>query len=35
MGKETAFHKACTDDFLELLKDQEVSCLSFLQRSIP
>lgn len=24
MGKETAFHKACTDDYLELLKDQEV-----------
>merc|ERR1711935_750572 len=24
MGKETAFQKACTDDYLELLKDQEV-----------
>ena len=24
MGKETAFHKSCTDDYLELLKDQEV-----------
>lgn len=25
MGKETAFQKTCTDDYLELLKDQEVS----------
>ncbi|CAB9505372.1 sorting-associated protein 16 homolog [Seminavis robusta] len=24
LGKETTFHKACTDDYLELLKDQEV-----------
>lgn len=24
LGKETAFDKSCTDDFLELLKDQEV-----------
>lgn len=24
LGKETAFHKACTDEYLELLKDQEV-----------
>jgi vacuolar protein sorting-associated protein 16 len=24
LGKETAFEKACTDDFLQLLKDQEV-----------
>jgi len=23
LGKETAFHKACTDDYIELLKDQE------------
>lgn len=26
LGKETAFHKACTDDYIELLKDQEVRC---------
>lgn len=24
LGKDTAFHKACTDDYVELLKDQEV-----------
>ena len=24
LGKDTAFHKACTDDYIELLKDQEV-----------
>jgi vacuolar protein sorting-associated protein 16 len=24
MGKDTAFHKSCTDDYLDLLKDQEV-----------
>jgi hypothetical protein len=24
LGKETAFHKACTDEYLELLKDQDV-----------
>jgi len=24
LGKDTAFHKSCTDDYLELLKDQEV-----------
>jgi hypothetical protein len=25
LGKETAFHKLCTDDYLELSKDQEAS----------
>mmetsp|Transcript_25076 Transcript_25076/g.46768 ORF Transcript_25076/g.46768 Transcript_25076/m.46768 type:complete len:340 (+) Transcript_25076:3-1022(+) len=24
MGKETGFHKSCTDDYIELLKDQEI-----------
>lgn len=24
LGKETAFHKACTDDYIELLKDQGI-----------
>lgn len=27
LGKETAFHKACTEDYMELLKDQEVRAL--------
>ncbi len=26
-GKETAFEKACTDEYLELILEQEVSCI--------
>ena len=29
MGKETTFHKTCTDDYLELTRDQEVIQMCF------